>query len=155
MRSKNKTHNAGQSLKIASVKGCGKQKGLQSWFKKGESSRRPAFFREFVPDMWHMITEHCFTMFSFDTRGWKQTCTWWPQRSGRFIKKQQIRYVFGAESIQCIINRKQCILWLTCSQCKDLRTGMMSSMFLVLAWTRAAFWVHDYAKVSGLVCSFT
>ena len=64
---------------------------------------RPAIFREFVPGMWHIVTECRFSMFSSDSGDWKQTGTWQPQRSGWFIKWQQIRNVFWPETIQCVI----------------------------------------------------
>ena len=57
-RLKNKS--AIQSIEIASVKGCGKQKGLQPWFKRSQSWSGPAFFWQFVPDMWRIITTDCF-----------------------------------------------------------------------------------------------
>ena len=44
--------------------------------------------------MWLTITERCSSVFSSDSRHSQQTCTWRPQRSGRFRTWQQIRNVF-------------------------------------------------------------
>ena len=48
----NKSHSAVQSLEMSSVKGSGKQKSPQPWFKSWSIA---AVFWEFVPDLWFII----------------------------------------------------------------------------------------------------
>ena len=105
--------------------------------------------------MWLITTERCSSMCSSDSRGWQQTCTWWPQRSGRFRTRQQIRNCLLDPKPFCALYANsrilKSVLWETGSQFKALWTGVMRSTFLVLSSTRAAS-VSESEKKLILMC---
>ncbi len=67
---------------------------LQLWFQRTESCSRPAFFGRFVPNIWSIKTERCFSTFSFYSGDRKRTRLRQSERSGRFVMQPEIRNVF-------------------------------------------------------------